>query len=225
MELRRQNVKITWHGEEREIPLPAGIAVNSPWVDITHSSPSAESMLGWDYLPGRSAVDYRRVPACTVWPTNPPRVTVYAHNAFVTHPLVALVTARNWEGAPPLYVCNGWEVIRDESRFMATQFHEAGVPVVHEEYEGQPHCFGMLFSNTPTGRRNLESWGGFIRSVVEEPGTVETKFSIIKAKTREEVPTDPAEVKPYTREEIEGEIRKWIAVRETALEDGSISKL
>jgi hypothetical protein len=38
LEIRRQGLKIRWNGEEREVPMPAGAALCSPWADITHSS-------------------------------------------------------------------------------------------------------------------------------------------------------------------------------------------
>lgn len=54
LELRRQNLKILWEGIEREVPLNAGVACSSPWLDITQSSPSCEDGR-YDYIPARKA--------------------------------------------------------------------------------------------------------------------------------------------------------------------------
>ncbi|KAH8897018.1 hypothetical protein GQ53DRAFT_760234 [Thozetella sp. PMI_491] len=212
LELRRQNIKIVWHGEERDIPLPAGITLSSPWTDITHSSPSCETMLPWDYLPGRR-VFTMNVPRCDAWPASPPRVTLYSPDAFVAHPLVAPVLARSWESAPPLYICTGWEMLADEGKFVATQFHADGTAVVHEEYEGMPHCFALIFANAPASRRCFQGWSEFIKQVVKDPDSVETRFTVLKAKTLKEEQVEAADARPYMLDEIDTKIRGWIAGR------------
>ncbi len=158
-------------------------------------------MADWDYLPGPNFLEPVHLP-CEVWPADPPRVTMYAPDAFVAHPLVALLLAPSWEGAPPLYVCTGWELLADEGKYIATKAHADGVKAVHEEYEGMPHCFAMLLTGLPGARRCLDGWGGFIRKVVEEPEKVDGRFVTIKARTLKEVAVDPADVRPYTEEEI-----------------------
>ncbi|KAF7537167.1 hypothetical protein G7Z17_g12912 [Cylindrodendrum hubeiense] len=53
MELRNQDAPILWHGELRQVPLPAGVAVNSPWLDMTQSAPTWEmgTPTPYDFLP------------------------------------------------------------------------------------------------------------------------------------------------------------------------------
>ena len=51
MEIRRQNLKIAWFGEDREVPLPAGVATLSPWVDLIQTMPSLIKNQQWCYLP------------------------------------------------------------------------------------------------------------------------------------------------------------------------------
>ena len=200
------------------------MAVNSPWVDVTHSSPSCETMSGWDYLPRPQQGGSSPYLPCEAWPANPPRHVLYAADAFVSHPLVALLLAPDWSGAPPLYVCTGWELLADEGKFIATKAHADGVTVVHEEYEGMPHCFAMIFTGHPAAKRCFAGWAGFASKVVEHPGTVASSFTAVRARTLLEVPTDPKDVRPYTQQEIGDKIRNWVAL-EDSKSAGVVSKL
>ncbi len=161
LELGRQKIKIAWFGAERDVPLPAGVAVNSPWMDLTHSSPSYMTKAGFDYLPpppphGLGTESMR--PPCPAWPTVPPREHIYVDDGLVLHPLVTLLMVRSWAGAPPVYICTGWELLRDEDRYAAGKLHRDDVTVVLEEYEGMPHCFAILLSHLPGARRCLDGW-------------------------------------------------------------------
>lgn len=72
---------------------------------------------------------------------------MYAEDALVMHPLVSplLAPAGSWVGAPPAYICTGWELVADEDQLTATRLHEDGVPVVFGEYEAMPHIFAVVF--------------------------------------------------------------------------------
>jgi len=129
LQLQRQNTTVFWQGEDRAVPLPAGVAVNSPWVDITHSSPSCETNAAFDYLPPLNlqlAMEPKR-PHCTAWPMDPPRSMMYADDDMVLHPLVSLMMAPSWVGAPPIWMCSGRELLSDEDKFMANKFWKDGV--------------------------------------------------------------------------------------------------
>ncbi|KAK3349383.1 alpha/beta hydrolase fold-domain-containing protein [Lasiosphaeria hispida] len=209
LELHRQGATILWQGKQRSVPLPAGTAVSSPWMDITHSSPSCETRANYDYLPpltAQLAFEPTR-PHCAAWPSNPPRTMLYAEDTLVTHPLVSLLLAPSWRGAPPLYICTGWELLADEDKFTTLRFHEDGVPVVYEEYEGMPHCFALLFADMPGGKRCLEGWAGFVRRVVDGE-KVQSSFTLIKAKTSDEVEVDPKGLRPYEQQEIRERVER-----------------
>ncbi|KAK1981977.1 alpha/beta hydrolase fold-domain-containing protein [Colletotrichum cereale] len=188
LELRRQNRRIRWHGEERDIPLPGGLALNSPWLDITQSSASWDANKDFDYLPTAEAYAKFSPPPCEAWPANPPRMALYANDDLLAHPLVTLVMSRNWEGAPPVFICTGWELLADEDKYMARKLHEDGVPVVFEEYEGMPHCFALILTTTPNAKRCFDGWTGFMKKIILSPGTINSKAITVKAKTLEEVP-------------------------------------
>ncbi|KAK2031416.1 hypothetical protein LX32DRAFT_650733 [Colletotrichum zoysiae] len=179
--------RIRWHGEERDILLPGGLALNSPWLDITQSSASWEVNKDFDYLPPAEAYAKHSPPPCEAWPANPPRIALYADDDLLAHPLVTLVMSRNWKGAPPVFICTGWELLADEDKYMARKLHEDGVPVVFEEYEGMPHCFAIILTTTPNARRCFDGWTGFMKKIITHPDTIDSKAITVKAKTLEEV--------------------------------------
>ncbi|KAK2004938.1 hypothetical protein LX36DRAFT_563258 [Colletotrichum falcatum] len=187
LELRRQNRRIRWHGEERDIPLPGGLALNSPWLDITQSSASWDVNKDFDYLPTAEVYAKHSPPPCEAWPADPPRTALYADDNLLAHPLVTLVMSRNWEGAPPVFICTGWELLADEDKYMARKLHEDGVAVVFEEYEGMPHCFALILTTTPNAKRCFDGWTGFMKKIITHPDTIDSKAITVKAKTLEEV--------------------------------------
>jgi hypothetical protein len=150
-------------------------------------------------------------PTCPVWPVDPPRSMMYADDDLVLHPLVSLLLAPSWAGAPPIWVCTGRELLSDEDKFMANKFWKDGVRVVYEEYEGMPHCFALLFEKLGEARRCMEGWAGFAKGMVEE-GKAREGFKMIKAKTLEEVEVDPETLSPYSLEEIRQRVEKRMAM-------------
>ncbi|KAK7403029.1 hypothetical protein QQX98_011229 [Neonectria punicea] len=188
MDLRNRDVSVLWHGELRPVPLPAGVAVNSPWLDITQSAPTWEmdSPTPYDYLPKPASLSALAIPPCAAWPTSPPRKNIYVDDALAAHPLASLVMARSWKAAPPVYMCAGWEILAYEAKFLARKLDADGVRVVFEEYEAMPHCFALLLGGIPSARRCYDGWAGFMRAVVEDPGSVVSSAVSVKARTLEE---------------------------------------
>jgi acetyl esterase/lipase len=208
LELRRQNHTILWEGEQRAVPVPAGLALCSPWADITHSSPSCEANAAYDYLPTPSlGLQY---PPCAVWPADPPRRHLYAEEAVLAHPLVSPLVTRSWEGACPMYIGTGTELLTDEDKCLAARAASQGVPVVFEEYEAMPHCFAMILKNLPASTRYFAGWAGFIRQVVESPGVVKTRGLLIKPKSLEEEPLEVTRLVPWTFEEVRERVRERV---------------
>jgi len=178
-----------WHGSARDVPLPAAVACNSPWMDVTHSSPLFEGSdpHPFDYLPKPAISARGKVLPCDVWPATPPRKFLYAADAAVAHPLVSPITARSWAGAPPVYMCTGWELLGFEDRFFAKRLVADGVRVVFEDYEAMPHCFALILTKTPNARRCFDAWGAFVRRAVDGPDGIESSATGIRARTLEEV--------------------------------------
>lgn len=98
------------------LPLPAGSALLSPWVDLTHSFPSVLGTGEGDYIPA-SGVHYR---PSLAWPPlrgDPmvfkrgkqqlvvkEQIQLYCANAMVTHPMVTLINQGSLGGLPPMLV-------------------------------------------------------------------------------------------------------------------------
>jgi acetyl esterase/lipase len=212
LELRRQGRKITWFGEERELPLPAGVGINSPWMDILQSSPSCVRNGKFDYLP---PVDKQRTavfPPCDAWPASPPRGQIYADDALLTHPLATLLMARDWTGAPPTYICTGWELLADEDKYIAQKLESQGVKVVFEEYEGMPHCFAILLTEIPASKRCFGQWTGFLKQAVEAPETIESRAMTVKAKTLKEVELQFGSLSGVTEEDVRAQVLAELSV-------------
>src|SRR5579859_7260302 len=66
-------------------PLPAGIIGTSPWLDLTHSFPSARVDIGQDYLPHPWEGLLEPTPS-PAWPPPEPRYHFYTD--LPLHPLV-----------------------------------------------------------------------------------------------------------------------------------------
>ena len=136
LEMRRQGLKIRWNGEEREVPMPAGAAMCSPWADVTHSSPSCSKNSSYDYLPPLNLdVGKRQPPPCSIWPADPPRRNYYAEDACLVNPICSPLAAKNWKGCCPMYLDTGTELLADECKYVAMMAANQGVEVVYEEYE------------------------------------------------------------------------------------------
>ncbi|KAG0649820.1 AB hydrolase superfamily [Hyphodiscus hymeniophilus] len=203
LELRRQSLKIRWNGEEREVPMPAGAALCSPWTDVTHSSPSCSQNGSYDYLPALTLkLGDRQPPPCTIWPADPPRRNMYAEDACLVHPICSPLAAKSWEGCCPLYMDAGKELLTDEIKYVAMSAARQGVKVVYEEYEAMPHCFAMLLTTIGGAKRFFDGWSSFISAAVERPEDIQTKGLLIKAKTLEEVPLNVEELSSESHEAV-----------------------
>lgn len=192
LELRRSGTTVKWHGERREIPVPAAVATNSPWLDIGLNLVELgdHRKTGFDILrspqPRTNWIASIKDEA-GIWPPTRPRLNIVAEDHLMAHPLVSLITAKDWTGAPPMYLCTGWEVLATEDKFFAQKLNRLGVPVVFEEYEGMPHCFAMVIK-APENERCMNGWAGFIKKAVEQPKSIKTSATLIRAKTLKEEP-------------------------------------
>ncbi|CAN8098038.1 unnamed protein product [Discula destructiva] len=224
LQFQRTSTKVQWYGEEISVPLPAGVALASPWIDMTHSSASCKTNASYDYLPDLQGSARAPRPSCAAWPASPPRKVLYCADALITHPLATLLTAHDWAGCPPVYMSTGWEMLADEDKYMAAQLHAQGVPVVWEEFEGMPHCFAMVLSEHPMSRRCFDAWAGFTKTVAEKgPGSVQSAFRTVKAHTLKEERRDPATVAPYTEAEMRARLRKLATAAGTLRANGDVA--
>ena len=158
-------------GKFNAIPAPpvAGLALASPWLDVSRSLPSVYRNAKWDILapPPKYGPPSPAFPPDSIWPTKPPRVETYCEANMVTHPLVSPMAAQkqHWVGAPPLYMNMGWELMQDEAEVFARRLYSAGATVVFDGYDGMPHCFQMVRWNWQ-GHQALQNWGHFCHNAV-----------------------------------------------------------
>ena len=171
--LQRKGVNsVRFHGRDVPLSLPAGLALNSPWCDVSRAMPSCHTNAQYDYISAPASADFGiadAFPPDDVWPTSPPRVDLYVNASALIHPLVSPLAAKaeHWRGAPPVYVCTGNEGLEDEIAIVARRMYEAGVDVTFDGYEGMPHCFGMILLQHPMGKACMHTWGNFIKAVGE----------------------------------------------------------
>ncbi|KAI0396582.1 alpha/beta hydrolase fold-domain-containing protein [Xylariaceae sp. FL0594] len=208
LQLRRRNVKIAWFGAEREVPLPAAITLNSPWLDLAQSLPSWADNQKWDYLPAPKRLEEAEFPEEDgIWPPGPgtgqrPRRHLFVDDCLLLHPLVSAHLAQSWAGAPPTWVCCGWECLADEDRYLVAKLRRDGVRVAFEEYEAMPHVFAAVIPRARESRRCLDSWAKFIVQATEKPDEIESRYTCIKAKTLEESEGDVAKLTPYAEKDV-----------------------
>jgi len=176
--LRRAGVtSIPFHGRDVPLELPGGVTGNSPWVDICRSLPSVNRNAKYDYLdpPTETGLPARALPDDEIWPTKPPRAEIFCKASTITHPLCSPLAASPelWAGAPPIFICTGNEGLQDEDVVLARRLYQAGAAVEFTGYEGQPHCFGMIFPTSTMGVDCIGRWASFAKRAVE--GSVQRK--------------------------------------------------
>lgn len=208
LEFRRRGLTPSWNGVERNIPMPAGVAVNSAWADITRSMPSCEANAKFDYLPTPTThPDGMEFPPCPIWPASPPRKNFFAEDQMLHHPLVSPLAAKDWTGAPPMWFSTGQELLTDEDKHVAAKAARQGVKVHFEEWEGMPHCFCMVLMGTTPSRKSFKSWAEFARMCVKEPQTLRTMGVRIRAKTWREEKLIVDDLSIYTDDEVAARMR------------------
>ena len=180
---------IWFHGQEVSIPLPAGIAPNAGWMDITRCMPSIFTNSQYDYLPPPTGQETLHFPEDELWPTKPPRGDLYCDTSMLCHPLVSPLAAKDWRGSCPVWFAYGTEGLTDEGKVVARRIAQQGGTVTWQEYEAMPHCFSMMFEHLDGSKRCLASWAKFMRDVVEGR-EVHTQGLYITAKKLQETPID-----------------------------------
>ncbi|KAJ3267818.1 hypothetical protein HK104_005602 [Borealophlyctis nickersoniae] len=150
---------VLWLRDSEKYPMPGGMALLSPWLDLTHSMPSWRLNNPFDYLPDGSE-DPKHI--------NSDRSHYYVHtNALLTHPLVSPLFAEEdpTRPLPPTLIqCGDAEKLRDESiTFVTSCFSQS--PIQLELYEDMIHVFQMWAAVEALPRYALKRIGEFVRSL------------------------------------------------------------
>ena len=199
------NPTVRFNGRDVEVPLPAGVAAMSGWFDIARAQRSMEYGQ-YDYLPpANHDEDLSRFPKDDIWPTDPPRGDLFCDLSLLTHPLVSPVLAKDWSGAPPLWIMTGQELLTDEDAIVAKTAAAQGVTVQWEQYEAMPHCFAMLLPHLQTSKRCYTSLGSFCQQAIA--GTVKKSATWIAARTGAEKEVDVSSVTDFTVNDAQARVK------------------
>ncbi|KAJ5674037.1 hypothetical protein N7462_009476 [Penicillium macrosclerotiorum] len=224
--LKRASRSIRFHGKDVDIELPAGVTTMSPWCDLIRSLPSIIHNGKFDYI-GLGAEESEGpeepapftplpYPPDNVWPLSPPRADLYTYANMALHPLASPLAAKPdlWKDAPPVFISFGEECLADEDLIMARRLHQAGVAVVTEQFEGMPHCHGILMMDTPTGRRFWEGFSGFCRDAAAGRVTPTGNLTYVGFQLRSirEIPLEKA--CKLDDEKVDARMRKSMAWRQ-----------
>jgi acetyl esterase/lipase len=159
---------LPFHGQDVELTLPAGLALSSPWMDMTRCMPSILSNHQYDYLPAPLTQEQsQKYPKDDVWPTNPPRGDIYCEVSMLCHPLVSPLAARNWKGSCPIWLDYGQEMLADEGMVVARRMAQQGVKVKWLQFEALPHCFSAIFEGLKATQICIDSMADFMKDVVQ----------------------------------------------------------
>ncbi|KAI0505498.1 alpha/beta hydrolase fold-domain-containing protein [Xylaria bambusicola] len=202
LQLRRLKIKIPWFGMKRDVPMPAGLALFSPWIDMVQSFPSWSANAKWDYLPPPDRWEASPPPSDAIWPATPPRKHLYVDDALRLHPLVSLQLNASWAGTPPVWMCFGWECLADEDRYFAAKLRRDGVRVALDEFEAMPHVFALVLPKLAETERCVRGVARFITATRKEPERIVSSYTYIKAKTLEESEGDVEKLTPYGEKEV-----------------------
>jgi acetyl esterase/lipase len=209
LEINRINGHLTWNGTQRDIPLPAGVAVLSPYVDLTRALDSEEGNLGYDIIPARGP-PFANFDRCDVWPARPPRHHVYADDSALLHPLVSPVTATDWTGAPPVWICVGEECLADQGMLVAHRMARAGARVVVEQYPAMPHNFSLVVPDEKASQDSVAHWASFIQAVICAPLSITTEVVRWAGRPFTKESLEVGKFVPVTAEELKKKMKAQI---------------
>ena len=204
---------IRYNNRDVELPLPAGVACNSAWLDSTRSMPSVTNNAKYDYLPPPpSNKVIKHFPKCDIWPTDPPRRDLYCHESMLCHPLVSPLAAKDWEGTCPVWFSYGTEMLLDEGQVLASRIARQGGRVQFEEYEAMPHVFPLLLDFLNCSKACVLSCAEFMKDVVGNK-TIEMRGVTVKAKTLKMEARDVEKLAPLSDEEVDRIMREAMRKR------------
>lgn len=142
---------------DNDYPMPAGLVLLSPWVDLTMSCGSWEENGDSDVVPLPPLDSHLNPVGCYLGPDGV--------GAYVTHPYASPLFG-DLRDLPPMLIQSGdSEVLRDEITLLAHKATLAGVNVTHELYEDMVHVFQM-FTWLPATTASINSIGRWVRQTL-----------------------------------------------------------
>ncbi|KAL8971604.1 MAG: hypothetical protein Q9183_000973 [Haloplaca sp. 2 TL-2023] len=218
----RGSVNFHGHSIALPLPLPAGVAGTSPWIDMTRSMPSTSANAEYDYLPPPlSNEKISRFPSDDIWPADPPRGDLYCDLSMLSHPLVSPLAATDWKGSCPIWLCYGEEMLADEGKSVARLAALQGVTVMWKQAEAMPHCFSMILVQLETTRKCFHDWANFcVQAAGGKDGDakLETRGTWFAAKSGKETDVDVKALNVCSREEVAKRMKAAIQARMQGIE-------
>jgi acetyl esterase/lipase len=160
---------ILFRGQNVPLPLPAGLALISPYSYTPDIFPSWELNTIYDWFPVVQYPIFKNptLRSCEAWPTKPLRGDLYCNTSMLGHPLVCLAANKSWKGCPPIYMASGQERCIDGAKAIVTQMVRDGVTVCWEEYEAMPHVFMSFLPQWKQSSMCYKRWVAFVRKCLE----------------------------------------------------------
>ncbi len=133
---------------EENLPLPAALALLSPWVDLTASGDSMRELAERDVMFRPSAVQKF--------------AAIYLNGADPLHPWASPLFA-DLSGLPPVLITvTNEELLFDDARRLHTRLQELGVPSELDIYEGMFHVWQALAPHLEEANESIERIGAFL---------------------------------------------------------------
>jgi monoterpene epsilon-lactone hydrolase len=133
----------------KNVPMPAGAALLSPWTDLVGTVESRTTRDGTDPI-----FTAKEINALS---------SFYVGNEDANNPLISPINA-DLRGFPPLLIDVGSdEVLLDDSRQIAEHARVANVPIELTVWDDMTHVFQQYAYVLPEGQQSLENIGRFIR--------------------------------------------------------------
>ncbi len=134
-----------------DLPLPAGGALLSPWVDLTMSGPSYDSHASLDPFITRAELE--------------DAAGLYLDGRDPLDPVASPLFA-DLSGLPPMLIhAGGLEILESDSTRLADAASDAGVDVRLTIWDDLWHVFHFWAAEVPEAREAIREIGSFIKSV------------------------------------------------------------
>jgi acetyl esterase/lipase len=139
---------------ERQLPMPAGIALLAPWVDLHVELPSVARLI--DVNP---TLYIREMKA---WARH------YAGDFPLDHPQISPMFA-DLAGLPPtLMQVSDQDALIDENLVLAQNAKKAGVALELQEWKGLIHVWQVFWRELPQAQEAVDKLGAFVKRVSAE---------------------------------------------------------
>ncbi len=142
--------------DTRHVPLPAGLALISPWTDLTLSGSSLQTNRKADQILSKEILSIH--------------AHQYTYQSNFSNPQVSPLLG-SFNTFPPLFIqCGSEEALLDDSVRLAEKAKKEGVNVTLEIWDGMWHLFQAIDSLSPQAHLAIKQLGLWIRGLKHASG-------------------------------------------------------